>query len=105
MRMKMGIDLESIYIPSSKVVSRKIEDEIIIVPIQEGFADLNDAMFSLNETGQAVWENLDLNNTVRFICSKLVDEFDAEFDEIKKDVVDLLDQLYQKKLIIEVKKT
>lgn len=105
MRVKMGIDLESIYIPSSKVVARKIEDEIIIIPIQDGFADLNDAMFSLNETGQAVWEMLDPNNSVKSICSNLVDEFDAEFDEIKEDVVDLLDKLYQKKLIIEVKKT
>jgi len=100
----MGIDLESIYIPSDKVVARKIEDELIIVPIQNGFADLDDAMFSLNETGQAVWEKLgSSHNSVKSLCSGLADEFDADFEEIQNDVMDLLDQLYQKKLIIQLK--
>lgn len=99
----MGIKIESIYIPSSKIVTRKIEDEIIIVPIEDGFADLNDAMFSLNETGQAVWEKLDSHKSVENICSDLVDEFDAEYETLKKDVVDLLDELYEKKLIIEAR--
>ncbi len=99
----MGINPESIYIPSSKVVTRKIEDEIIIVPIEDGFADLNDAMFSLNETGQAVWEKLDPNKSVENICSDLVDEFNEAYEKIKKDVVALLDELYEKKLIIGVR--
>ena len=97
----MGIKLNSVYVPSEKVVARKIEDELIIIPIQEGFADLNDAMFSLNETGQAVWEKLVSSNTVLSIIRMLTEEFDASFEQIEKDVLILLEQLYQKQLIID----
>nr|NJM04204.1 PqqD family protein [Desulfobacula sp.] len=100
----MEIDLESIYIPSSKVVARKIEDELIIIPIQNGLADLDDSMFSLNATGQAVWEKLAPNRTVSFVCSSLADEFNASFEEVKNDVLLLLNQLFQKKLIVKIEK-
>ena len=99
MRNKMKIDLNSIYVPSDKVVARKIDDEIIIVPIQNGLADLDDAMFSLNETGQIVWEQLSNKLTVKQVCHRLTELFDAEFHEIKEDVVELISRLLEKDLI------
>ena len=100
----MEIDLKSIYIPSDKIVTRKIEDELIIVPVQSGLADLDDTMFSLNETGQAAWEKLNPDNNVEKICLELADEFDASFEEIKDDILTLFEQLFLRKLIIKVKK-
>lgn len=91
--------MDSVLEPSPKVVARLIEDELIIVPIEDGFADLNDALFSLNETGKAVWEKLKAHKTVRDICEELETEFNASFDEIKKDVTDLLTELIRKKLV------
>ena len=91
--------MDSVLEPSPKVVARLIEDELIIVPIEDGFADLNDALFSLNETGKAVWEKLNAHKTVRGICEELENEFNASFDEIKKDVTDLLAELIRKKLV------
>lgn len=97
----MEINIESIYLPSEQVVARKIEDEIIIVPIQDGIADFDDAIFSLNETGQKVWEFLSEEVTLKEICNRLATIYDADVKEITKDVNELIKILLEKTLIIE----
>ena len=56
--MNSEINLKTIYIPSEKVVPRLIKDKLIIVPIEDGVADFNNAMYSFNETGTKVWAAL-----------------------------------------------
>ncbi len=101
-RANSQIDLNSIYVPSKKVVARKIEEELIIIPIEDGFAELNDAMFSLNETGIRVWAKLDSKKNVGDICNDLAEEYDESADVIKKDVIELLNTLLQKELICKI---
>lgn len=85
--------MDSVYLPSDKIVAREIEDELIIVPIESGFADFNDTLYSLNETGRAVWNLLDKKKTVKYICEKLSESYKAPADTIEKDVVQLLEEL------------
>jgi len=95
------IQHSSIYLPSEKIVARDIEGEMLIIPIEEGLADLNDEMFSLNETGLAIWKRLNKNNTVELICKDIAEEFDATFDEIRDDITAFLNVMLEKNIIFE----
>ena len=44
------------YVPSEDIVAREIEGELIIVPLAAGIGDMEDELFSLNETGREIWE-------------------------------------------------
>ena len=55
----MSIALEDVYKPSDDVVAREIEGEIIIVPLVAGIGDMEDELFTLNDTGKAIWDTLD----------------------------------------------
>ena len=48
--------LDIIYVPSEDVVAREIEGEMIIVPIASGIGDMEDELYTLNETGKAIWK-------------------------------------------------
>ncbi|MFH2059635.1 MAG: PqqD family protein [Pseudomonadota bacterium] len=97
-----SIDLNSIYTPSEKLITREIEGELIIVPIESGIADFNDALYSLNETGRAIWNLLEQKKTVSDICSILSDDYSTSPDEIKNDVLLILEELLQIGIIIKV---
>ncbi len=100
------IEFNKIYIPSDKVVARQIEDELIIVPIESGTfnAEFDYALYSLKSTGKDIWERLDKKITIKKICSELSEEYDAPENIIKKDVINLLDELFSKGIIVELNK-
>ena len=54
----MSISAVDVYKPSDDVVAREIEGEIIIVPLVAGIGDIEDELFTLNETGKAIWDKL-----------------------------------------------
>lgn len=90
---------QTIYVPSKKVVCRDIMGEKVIVPIEAGIADFNDAMYALNETGSLVWEGMEKKKTMSQICSAIAMEFDVERSTVEKDVIYLVDTLLEKELI------
>ena len=45
------LTLDMICAPSEDVVAREIEGEIVIVPLASGIGDMEDELFTLNETG------------------------------------------------------
>jgi hypothetical protein len=93
------ISLDSAYGPSEDVVVREIEGEIIIVPLVSGIGDLEDELFTLNETGRAIWQKLDGLKPLRDVVSELAAEFDAPAGLIEEDVVGLLEELGRRKMI------
>ena len=99
--MKVGINLDKIYKPSEDVVAREIQGEFIIIPITNGVGDSEDAIFTLNETGKAVWDKLDGKKTLKSIGSELAKEFDAPLEEIEKDILGITSELLKKKMLVE----
>lgn len=93
---------EAVYAPSDEIVSREIEGEIIIVPLTSGIGDMEDDLYTLNETGRAIWDRLDGKKTVKEAVEELSSEFEAPFQEIEKDVMGLLEELLKRRMIIEV---
>lgn len=99
------VSLDSIYIiPSENVVVREIQGELIIVPITSGIGDLEDEIFTLNETGRAIWNKLDGKKNLRDVVDSLLAEFETSREEIEKDVLGLIKELLKRKMLIEFKK-
>jgi hypothetical protein len=98
--MESPISLDFAYGPSEDVVVREIEGEIIIVPLVSGIGDLEDELFTLNETGRAIWRKLDGLKPLRVVVSELAAEFDAPAGLIEEDTVGLLGELARRKMIV-----
>ena len=98
--MAHPIGLESAYGPSDDVVVREIEGELIIVPLVAGVGDLEDELFTLNETGRAIWQKLDGRRTLRTVVGELAEEFDAPAGAIEQDVLGLLEELERRKIVV-----
>jgi hypothetical protein len=98
------IKLDDVYVPSEKVVAREIEGEIIIVPLEGGVADFNDALYTLNETGRRIWDLLDPRTSLGMICDRLTEEFNETIENIKKDVLGLFQKLIEMEIVKKIEK-
>jgi hypothetical protein len=92
--------LEKIYKKSDAVVSRKIGDEFILVPIRQDVGDL-ESIYTLNETAARIWELTDGKTQVSQIKEKIVEEFEVDPEEAEKDLMEHLQQLEGIQAIIE----
>ncbi len=95
--------MNRVCVPSNDIVARKVEGEIVIVPLISGIGDLEDELYTLNETGRAIWERLDGKKTLKDIAAELANEFDAPLEEIERDVAGLVDELVARKMLVEIK--
>jgi len=86
--------------PSPDVVARIIEGELIIVPLATGIGDMEDELYTLNETGRAVWDRLDGQRTLHQVVAELVLEFEAPEDILRTDVLGLVDELLKRKILV-----
>ena len=99
--MKAKVHLNKIYVPSEDVVAREIEGELIIVPLVSGIGDIEDELFTLNETGRAIWNKLDGKRSLKKLVEELSEEFEAPAGEIGKDVAGLVEELLKRRMLIE----
>jgi hypothetical protein len=99
--MGKEISLDRILKPSEEVVAREIEGKIIIVPLTGGIGDMEDELFTLNTTGRAVWEKLDGKKSLNEIARELSADFDAPPEEIEKDVIGFVTELFKRRVVVE----
>ena len=103
--METKLDLGTIYAPSEDVVAREIEGELIIVPLTSGIGDMDDDLFTLNETGRAIWDRLNGKRSLEDIVEELHNEFEDKAGEIEQDVVGLAAELLKRKMLVEIQKS
>ncbi|MEI7824926.1 MAG: PqqD family protein [Chlorobiaceae bacterium] len=96
----MDITLDQTVVPSEDVVSRIIEDELIIVPLVSGIGDMDDELYTMNETGRAIWSRLNGEKNLRAIAADLVEEFSATHEVIEKDLLGLITELVRRKMVV-----
>jgi len=79
-------------------VTRRIGNQILVVPLTGGVGDLN-AIYSLNETGAAIWQmvrdRMPLPQIVAAVCRK----FEVSAEEATGDIKDFLADLHHSGLI------
>lgn len=83
----MDVGLTSICEPSEDVVAREIEGDVIIVPLTVGVADAAAELYTLNETGRAVWHKLNGRRTLSEVATMLAGEFEGSREELLSDVL------------------
>ena len=85
-------DLEKVYQKDSNIVSRKIADEYILVPIRQNVGDL-ESIYTLNEVGAFIWEQIDGRRNVKAIVEAVREEFEVDPSTASNDVVNFLQEL------------
>ncbi|MGA8890145.1 MAG: PqqD family protein [Anaeromyxobacteraceae bacterium] len=91
---------KTILAPSDDVVSREIDGELVIVPLDAGVGDVDD-LFTLNDTGAAVWELLDGERTLAEVVDDVARRFDAPRSEVEVDVLDFAADLVARGFAVE----
>jgi len=103
--METRVNLKSIYVPSENVVAREVQGEFIIIPITSGVGDLEDEIFTLNETGRAIWNRLDGKKTLQGVVKDLEAEFVAGQGQIEKDVLGITEELLKRGMLVETQRS
>ncbi len=98
----MTISRNAVYAVSEDVVAREIEGEIIIVPLVAGIGDLEDELFTLNETGKAIWDKLDGRRSLNDVIRDLAAEYRGEAGEVEGDVLGLVQELVRRRMLVAV---
>ena len=99
--METKINIDSVCAISKDLVARDVQGEFIIIPITSGIGDLEDEIFTLNETGRAIWNKLDGKKSLKDVAGCLSKEFDTPLKEIEKDVLGLAAELLKRKMLIK----
>ena len=98
----MAIQSNKVYTHSDDVVAREIEGELIIVPLVAGIGDMEDELFTLNETGKAIWDLLDGKRSLGYVSAALAENYESPASEIEQDVLGLVEELLKRKMLVEV---
>jgi hypothetical protein len=96
----MELKLDAKCIPSEDVVAREIEGEVIIVPLVSGIGDEDDELYTLNPTGQAIWQKLDGQRTLKDVAALLAGEFDAPLPELENDVLGFASVMVRRGILV-----
>ena len=100
--MDKEIDLTAVYAPSEHVVAREIEGELILVPITSGVGDMEDELYTLNDTGKIIWKGLNEREPLSSMVKSLSERYDAPEAEIEEDVTGLLYELLKRNMVVRV---
>jgi hypothetical protein len=84
--------LESKFTHSPSIVSRKTDDEYVLVPVTDNIADMN-SVFTLNETGSFIWERMDGIHTLGDIVNDVISEYETDYDTAVKDVLEFVSDM------------
>jgi len=95
----MSLKMETICVPSEDIVYREIEGEVILVPLVAGIGNAEDELYTLNETGRAVWERLDGVRTLAQVADSIAEEYSSPADAIAADVLGFVEEMLRRKML------
>jgi hypothetical protein len=78
-----------VYKKSPTMVFRKIADEYVLVPIRREAADL-EKIYTLNDVGAFVWEQIDGERTVQQIVDLVAEEYAVAAEQAERDVIEYM---------------
>lgn len=80
--------------PHSQVVDTKLDEGEVVLLHLEG-----KTYYSLNPTGERIWQGLKQGLSLREISQRLQEEFDVNGADADSSVLKLVDELSQQKLV------
>ena len=93
--------LNKIVQKDASIVSRRIADEMTLVPIRRKLGEV-DCLYTLNEVGGRIWELIDGERSLTALRDAIVEEFEVSEEEAQEDLVVLIEQLKEIGAIQEV---
>jgi Coenzyme PQQ synthesis protein D (PqqD) len=79
------------------VVTRRIADETILVPVAGNVGDL-DGVYTLNDVGSFIWNKIDGRTSVADLAEAVCAEFDVTLEQAADDVDEFLEALMSRGL-------
>lgn len=92
------MQLDSIYKQADNIVTRRVLDETLLVPISGDLASM-DELYTLNDTGAFIWQALDGTRPLAEIGQQLAQEYDGPPEEIETDLVEIVRDLIEAGLV------
>jgi hypothetical protein len=86
------MSISSLYLLKTKYVTMEIGNELVLVPLSGNVSQMNE-LFTMNETGRFIWDNLSQEMTVKDLADKMTKVFDVHADEAETDIQSFLEKL------------
>jgi len=84
---------KTVYKKNPNFVARKIDDEIILVPITKDAADF-EAIYNLNNpVSVKLWELIDGKRNIEKIEEKVLEEFEVKPEKLEKNIKEFMGDL------------
>jgi hypothetical protein len=80
-------------------VSRTIAEDVIIVPVRKGVADL-DSIFTLNSVAATIWGAIDGHTSLEGLAGAVAREYEVAESAATADVREFVDLLLAKGLVV-----
>ena len=90
------MDMSKRYQQNEHIVSRKIGEETILVPVNREVGEL-DNVYSLNETAAYIWEQIDGDKDLETIRACIVEEFAVDEQRAEQDLMKCITQFEEMK--------
>ena len=87
---------QSASIPQ-QVISRTVGEDVVILNLAAG------TYFGLDSVGACIWKHIQNGKTFREICDFVCDEYEVTNEELKRDILSLIQELELRGLLTIVK--
>ena len=84
--------LTEIFQKKSQFVTRKVGNEMVLVPLKDNIANMNE-MFTMNEVASVIWESIDGRNNENVILTSVIKAFDIDLETAAADYDSFLESL------------
>lgn len=84
----MSVQLADVFRQADNIVTRKVMDETLLVPISGELASM-DNLYTLNETGAFIWQALDGTRPLAEIGRMLERQYDAPAEVLAADMLEI----------------
>lgn len=81
----------------SRMVCRKVDNEMVLVPIVSEVAEMK-VIYTLNEVASFIWEKADEINSFNEIVNAVVDNFDIDEQTAVNDINAFFKEILEKKV-------
>lgn len=89
----MNSSLTSIPHPNPEIISRRLENEAVLV------MPINGKIKVLNDVGARVWELIERGNSIEAIIASIAQEYNTSEEAVTADVQTFLSQLAERGMI------
>jgi len=83
---------------------KEIQKEFVLIPIKDNVVDMENKFFKLTETAKAMWDKMSLGKNLKEIARELSMEYEAPLELIERDLLLLVEDLLNRRMLIAVRR-